>query len=178
MRTRMLIFILGVAILSSCINTPNHSLSYNNESAECEYEEIRLTGNIEVCNKCKGYGLVQETLYSSPTQCKFCVLSTIMRINEGWDGFNGRFGLVDAVFNTLPPDYFDNISLDGEGADYSENGIDNASIERQIEWHEENIAQIERQLEYVEGIANRSYLEQQLIEERYEIRRLKMLLNN
>lgn len=33
---------------------------------------IRLTGEIVQCNKCMGYGLVQDGLYGQPQICKFC----------------------------------------------------------------------------------------------------------
>ena len=70
---------------------------------------IRLTGNIVTCNKCGGYGIVQDGLYGQPEICKFCWLSTNMRMQQGWMGFDGRYGQVDAVFNTLPANYFDEL---------------------------------------------------------------------
>lgn len=136
--------------------------------------EIRLTGIIETCNKCMGYGLVQDGLYGQPETCMFCWISTYMRMEQGWTGFNGSFGQVDAVFNTLPADYFKDLSWNDGGSE----GSNTNQIEAEIEQHERNIEAIEHQLEYIEGAGNRIYLEQQLIEERYEIRRLQEILNN
>ena len=161
---------------------------------------IRLTGEIVPCNKCMGYGMVQDGLYGQPEICKFCWVSTYMRMQQGWTGFDGRYGMVDAVFNTLPANYFDELDWNADAGDsdygnsggygyggngsggyngggYSSGGVSSEQIEREIARHEENIALIEHQLEYMEGTINRTYLEQQLIEERYEVRRLKSLLN-
>lgn len=101
-----------------------------------------------------------------------------MRIQQGWMGFDGRYGQVDAVFNTLPVDYFDGLDWNG-GGDYDDNAGEASAdqIESEIARHEENIAQLERQLEYIEGSINRSQIQQQIIEEQYEIRRLKAMLN-
>ena len=139
---------------------------------------IRLTSEIVQCNKCMGYGLVQDGLYGQPQICKFCWFSTNMRIQQGWMGFDGRYGQVDAVFNTLPADYFDGLDWNG-GGDYDDNAGETSAdqIESEIARHEENIAQLERQLEYIEGSINRSQIQQQIIEEQYEIGRLKAMLN-
>ena len=139
---------------------------------------IRLTGEIVQCNKCMGYGMVQDGLYGQPETCKFCLISTYMRMQQGWSDFSGRFGMVDAVFNTLPADYFDGLDLYGEGG-YGKIGGDVSAdhIESEIERHEKNIAQLEHQLEYIEGSINRTQIQQQIIEEQHEIRRLKAILN-
>ena len=139
---------------------------------------IRLTGIIETCNKCMGYGMVQDGMYGQPEICKFCWVSTYMRMQQGWTGFNGCYGQVDAVFNTLPADYFDELDWNPEG-EYENNGGGTSAdqIESEIARHEENITQLEHQLEYIEGSINRTQIEQQIIEERYEIRRLKTMLN-
>ena len=83
---------------------------------------IRLTGIIETCNKCMGYGMVQDGMYGQPEICKFCWVSTYMRMQQGWTGFNGCYGQVDAVFNTLPADYFDELDWNPEG-EYENNGL-------------------------------------------------------
>ena len=133
---------------------------------------IQLTGDIVQCNKCMGYGMVQDGMYGQPEVCKFCWISTYMRIQQGWIGFDGRYGQVDAVFNTLPANYFD-------GLDWNDSGGNNTEqIELEIAMHEENIAQLEHQLEYIEGSINRTQIQQQIIEEQYEIRRLKAILNS
>lgn len=139
---------------------------------------IRLTGDIVQCNKCMGYGMVQDGMYGQPEICKFCWMSTYMRMQQGWTGFDGRYGQVDAVFNTLPADYFDGLDWNESGG-YDDNGGGNGNeqIESEIARHEENIAQLEHQLEYIEGSINRTQIQQQIIEEQYEIRRLKALLN-
>lgn len=141
--------------------------------------EIRLTGTIETCNKCMGYGMVQNGLYGQPEICKFCWVSTNMRIQQGWMGFDGRYGQVDAVFNRLPANFFDNLNWNADEDESSDNdGQHQRQTELEIEQHEKNIEVIESQLEYIEGSVNRAYLEQQLIEERYEISRLQNILNN
>lgn len=139
---------------------------------------IRLTGYIETCNKCMGYGSEQDGLYGQPQICKFCWMSTYMRIQQGWTDFDGRFGQVDAVFNSLPADYFDELNWNA-GGDYDDNsgGASADQIEAEIARHEQNIAQLEHQLEYIEGSVNRSHIQQQIVNERYEIKRLKALLN-
>lgn len=146
----------------------------NNSS---DMSSIRLTGEIVQCNKCMGYGMVQDGLYGKPEICKFCWVSTSMRMQHGWTGFDGRYGLVDAVFNTLPADYFDELDWD-TGGEYEDHAGDNgvAQIESEIERHEENIAQLEHQLEYIEGSINRMQIQQQIIEEQSEIRRLQSQL--
>lgn len=82
---------------------------------------IRLTGEIVQCNKCMGYGMVQDGMYGQPEICKFCWMSTYMRMQQGWTGFDGRYGQVDAVFNTLPADYFDGLDWNESGG-YDDNG--------------------------------------------------------
>lgn len=140
---------------------------------------IRLTGRIETCNKCMGYGSVQDGLHGQPQICKFCWISTNMRVQQGWTGFDGRYGQVDAVFNTLPADYFDGLDWnDGGGYDDNSRGVSADQIESEIARHENNIAQLEHQLEYIEGSINRTQIQQQIIEERYEVKRLKAMLNN
>lgn len=127
-----------------------------------------------------GYGSVQDGLYGQPQICKFCWLSTNMRVQQGWTGFDGRFGQVDAVFNTLPADYFDELDWNGGGSydDNNAGGNSTEQIESEIARHEQNIAQLEHQLEYIEGSINRTQIQQQIINERYEIKRLKAMLNN
>ena len=70
-------------------------------------QTIRLTGSMETCNKCMGYGMVQNGMSGQPQICKFCWMSTNMLMQQGWTGFDGRYGTVDAAFNRLPADYFD-----------------------------------------------------------------------
>lgn len=144
------------------------------EEGTTDIGNIRLTGEIVQCNKCRGYGMVQDGMFGQPEICKFCWMSTYMRMQQGWTGFDGRYGQVDAVFNTLPADYFDGMD---RNADNNGGRTSADQIEAEIARHEQNIAQLEHQLEYIEGSVNRSYLEQQLIEERYEVKRLKNMLN-
>lgn len=159
-------------------NDDNDHYSSATESNSADIGNIHLTGEIVQCNKCMGYGSVQDGQYGQPQICKFCWVSTNMRIQQGWTGFNGRFGEVDAVFNSLPADYFDELDMSGaSGMQNDGGGQSSDQIEAEIAWHENNIAQLEHQLEYIEGSVNRTYLEQQLIEERYEVKRLKNLLN-
>ena len=139
---------------------------------------IELTGIIEICNKCMGYGMVQDGMYGQPEICKFCWMSTYMRMQEGWNGFDGRYGQVDAVFNSLPADYFDELDWNAEGEYGGDGGGTSADqIESEIARHEENIAQLDHQLEYIEGSINRTQIQQQIIEEQYEIKRLRAMLN-
>lgn len=156
----------------------DYSGTSNDESPDIG--SIRLTGRIETCNKCMGYGSVQDGLYGQPQICKFCWISTNMRVQQGWTGFDGRFGQVDAVFNTLPADYFDELDWNG-GVSYDDNntgGNSTEQIESEIARHERNLAQLEHQLEYIEGTVNRTQIQQQIINERYEIKRLKAMLND
>jgi hypothetical protein len=153
---------------------------YSNAEAEGapDIGKIRLTGEIVQCNKCMGYGTVQNGLYGQPQICKFCWVSTNMRVQQGWTGFDGRYGQVDAVFNTLPTNYFDDLDWN-TGGEYDNNGgTSTDQIESEIARHEKSIAQLEHQLEYIEGSINRTQIERQIIEERYEIKRLKAMLNN
>ena len=148
---------------------------YNNDLQPSEIGEhskmanawnINLTGEIVQCNKCMGYGKIQEDLYAQPEICKFCWISSQMRIEQGWSGFNGRYGQVDAVFNTLPADFFDELDWNADiGFDEAGGTSSSEHIEAEIAMHEKNIAQIEHQLEYINGAINRTILEQRLIEE-------------
>ena len=152
------------------------SNAYDNSGSDIS--KIRLTGEIVTCNKCMGYGLVQDGLYGQPEICKFCWVSSYMRMQQGWTGFDGRFGMVAAVFNTLPADYFDELDWHA-GREYEDiNGGNSRQIEDEIARHEENIARLEHQLEYIEGTIARTQIEQQIIEEQYEIKRLRAILYN
>ena len=177
-------------MLPSCNNT-SHRESTNdnagrfssgvtddNQEGWGEYADIRLTGRIVQCNKCMGYGMVQDGLYGQPEICKFCWISTNMRMQQGWTGFDGRYGLVDAMFNTLPANYFDGLYWnDGGGYDDNVGSNSTQQIKSELSRHEENIAQLEHQLEYIESPIYRTQIQQQIIEEQYEIRRLKAMLN-
>ena len=203
MKIKALVYLLGGLLFASCGNSSRSDSEYipvtdystiedSEEDGSGGYEEyldteeegspdignIRLTGRIETCNKCRGYGMVQDGLYGQPEICKFCWLSTYMRMQQGWTGFDGRYGQVDAVFNSLPADFFSdpgwNVTL--EGGENS-GGASRSQIEAEIARHEENIAQLEGMLEYIDGSVNRTQIQQQIIEERYEIKRLKAMLN-
>lgn len=148
-----------------------------------EYEEeiqsqnsIRLTGAIETCNKCMGYGMVQDGPYGTPEICKFCWVSTMMRMERGWTGFDGTYGLVDAAFNHLPADYFDDLSWDTGNMNESSNGNQQA-IEAEIERLAQSIAYKEQMLANTTSYTMEAQLRQEITEEQYEIRRLQMQLN-
>lgn len=150
----------------------------DSDESTSDIRNIRLTGEIVQCNKCMGYGMVQNGMYGQPEICKFCWMSTNMRMQQGWTGFDGRYGQVDAVFNTLPADYFDVLDWHGGGGcDDNGGGNSTGQIEEEIARHEENISQLEHQLEYIEGSISRTQIERQIIEEQYEIKRLKAMLN-
>lgn len=121
-----------------------------------------------------GYGMVQDGMYGQPEICKFCWVSSYM---QGWTGFDGRFGQVDAVFNTLPADYFDGLDWNAGGEIDNNGGASAEHIESEIARHEENISRLEHQLEYIEGSIYRTQIQQQIIEEQYEIRRLEAMRN-
>ena len=203
MKTISYVFLLVCVFLISCGNSSRSNSEYvpvndyptaevDEEDSRDGYDEyldaeeegtpdignLRLTGEIVQCNKCMGYGMVQDGLYGQPQICKFCWMSTYMRVQQGWNGFDGRYGQVDAVFNTLPADYFDRLDWN-DGGGYDDNGGGNSTeqIESEIARHEENIAQFEHQLEYIEGSISRTQIQQQIIEEQYEIKRLKAKLN-
>ena len=163
-----LLVCLALVPLSSCsgCESPSYDADEDSEieddrqnvgdviSNEESQEEIQLTGRIETCNKCMGYGAVQDGLYGIPQICKFCWVSTWMRMQQGWTGFDGRYGMVDAAFNQLPSDYFDYLEMDAGGS-YENNGNQREQIEAEIEQHERNIESMEEQLEYIEGSINR-----------------------
>lgn len=205
MKKNLLLLLVSILIVYSCGNSPksnspgdyssggysptgviddgrNDGGGYNegNPDDTPDIGSVRLTGRIETCNKCMGYGMVQDGLYGQPEICKFCWISTNMRMQQGWTGFDGRYGQVDAVFNTLPADYFDELNWNtGDNEEPgSEGGMTPDQIEESIEKHEENIAKMEEMLEYIEGAITRTQLQQQIIEEQYEIKRLKRMLNN
>ena len=188
----LLIIVTALFLLHGCRGDSQHSnyqckmdstYEYGKEttredSDEPELLRLKLTGVIETCNKCKGYGMVQDGFYGIPQTCKFCWVSTWMRIQEGWMGFDGRYGQVDAVFNSLPADYFDGLSWNDSdmGDPNGEQSID--QIEVEIAIHEDNISRLEQMLEYIDGSVNKMRLQQMIIEEQYEIKRLKQLLDN
>ena len=100
-----------------------------------------------------------------------------MLIQQGWTGFNGRYGVVDAAFNKLPANYFDKLDMNGHN-EMSNNGeIDRNQIEEEIGRCERNVSEMERQLEYVDGTVYRSYLQQQITAEKIKIRQLKEALD-
>ena len=142
---------------------------------ESEQAVFQLTGRMETGNKCMGYGMVQDGMSGQPQICKFCWMSTNMLMQQGWTGFNGRYGMVDAAFNELPTDYFDYLDS-GDGMQTDDGGANGAQIEEEIERHLRNIESLEQQLKYVEGTINSSYLEQQIILEQQEVKRLKRML--
>ena len=80
----------------------------------------------------------------------------------------------------MPANYFDELdwntgNIEGPGR---EEGMTPEQIEESIEKHEENIAKMEEMLDYIEGTVTRMQLQQQIIQEQYEIKRLKQMLNN
>ena len=147
------------------------------ENIPDDLSKIRLTGILETCNKCMGYGMVQNGLYGMPQVCKFCWISTWMLIQQGWTGFNGRYGVVDAVFNKLPANYFDKLDMSGQDETHGNGEMDRDQIENEIERCEQNVAEMEHQLEYVEGSVYKTYLQQQITAERIKIRQLKEILD-
>lgn len=185
------LFLSTVIICVSCANSSNNkpviwklpaSEGQNRiqtESNGSAYYGIKLTGVIEICNKCKGSGQIIYGLSSKPTICPFCWTSTQARIANGWKGFNGRFGQVDAAFNRLPSNYFQQPgNAAGTVINSRDNGYTREQLLSEIQYRQESIARIEQTLQIIEGTVNKSYLEQQLIEERYELQRLQRLLNN
>lgn len=149
---------------------------YYQKSSSSQYEDFRLTGRIETCNKCMGYGVVQNGLYGQSEICKFCWISTNMRIQQGWTGFDGRYGQVDAVFNNLPADYFDNLNWNSGSNDNGDENNGREQLEEEIAKHERNLESLREQAEYIEGEVNSNYIREQIVEEEYEIRRLRRML--
>ena len=177
---KSLMFVFVVFVLFSCGRSNLHGTNYEkDDGSELELQEqqeyIQLTGRMETCNKCMGYGMVQDGTSGQPQICKFCWMSTNMLMQQGWTGFNGRYGMVDAAFNQLPADYFDYLDS-GDGMQTDDGGANRAQIEEEIERHLRNIESLEQQLKYVEGTINSSYLEQQIILEQQEVKRLKRML--
>lgn len=183
--------VISMVMIYSCESSPNRHELTNNTHQENRREQKKivdnnnqqqklpqLTGRIVTCNKCGGYGYVQNVISGQTEVCKFCWISTWMRIQQGWTGFDGRYGQVDAVFNTLPSNYFDELKWNaGEGTINNDSGQDRYQIEIEISKHEENVLRLERMLEYMDGSINRTQVEQQIIDEQYEIKRLRQLLN-
>ena len=126
-----------------------------------QHDKFQITGIIETCRHCKGYGIVQDGLYGTARFCMFC----------------GGNRVVDAAINQLPDDFFSNME-GGSSSEEDNNSLYRAQIEAEKEMHERNLESLERQLEYIEGSVNRAYLDQQIINERYEIQRLRNMLNN
>ncbi|MBQ9558992.1 MAG: hypothetical protein IJV08_03295 [Bacteroidaceae bacterium] len=155
---------------------PDEEHDYYQKSPSSQYEDFRLTGRIETCNKCMGYGMVQDGLYGQPEICKFCWISTNMRIQQGWTGFDGRYGQVDAAFNSLPADYFDSLNWNSGENDNGDENNGREQIEEEIARHERNLESLQEQAEYIEGGVNSNYIREQIVEEEYEIRRLRRML--
>lgn len=169
--------LLLIPTLSLSQNKENYLIEQMQESTTDDLLQIQLTGVLETCNKCMGYGSVQDGLYGTPQICKFCWVSTWMLIQQGWTGFNGRYGVVDAAFNKLPVNYFDKLDMNGHN-EMSNNGeIDRNQIEEEIGRCERNVSEMERQLEYVDGTVYRSYLQQQITAEKIKIKQLKEALD-
>ena len=122
--------------------------------------EFQMTGVMETCRHCMGYGIVQDGLYGVAQYCKFC----------------GGQRVVDAAVNQLPDDFFEQANGQDVVAaqDY---GTDKERIAAEIERLEEDIAQMEHQLEYIEGDIQSNYLRQQIIIAKSEVRRLQQMLN-
>lgn len=137
-------------------------------------EQIRLTGNIEICNKCGGTGMIQISSgpYGEVENCKFCLYSTLMRINQGWQGFDGRFGQVDAVFNTLPDNYFDLINLDNTTV----NQYSASDIQRQIDMYQSQIQWMKEFVNTTSSGVYQDYYSQEIINLEYKIRELESQL--
>ncbi len=126
-------------------------------AVEDDESDFQMTGIMETCRHCNGYGIVQDGLYGVAHYCMFC----------------GGLRVVDAAINTLPDDIFEQVTSSSTYKD----GIDREQIVREIEWLEEDISQMEHQLEYIESDMQRSYLQQQIISARYEVKRLHRILN-
>lgn len=122
--------------------------------------KFQPTGIMETCRHCMGYGIVQDGLYGVAQYCKFC----------------GGQRVVDAAVNQLPDDFFEQAAGQGGGSaqDYV---TDKERIAAEIERLEEDIAQMEHQLEYIEGDIQSNYLRQQIIIAKSEVRRLQQMLN-
>ena len=113
---RTVVFLFLVLLLGSCGNSSISNSEYvpvadypitevDEEDGKGGYDDytdssddsapalgnIRLTGRIETCNKCMGYGSIQDGLYGQPQIYKFCWVSSNMRVQQGWTGFDGRF---------------------------------------------------------------------------------------
>ena len=122
--------------------------------------DFQLAGIMETCRHCNGYGIVQDGLYGVAHYCLFC----------------GGQRVVDAAINTLPDDFFEQMANGDGGTTYNDD-MDREQIMREIERLEEDIWQMEHQLEYIESDMQRSYLQQQIISARYEVERLRRMLN-
>mgnify|MGYP007069853151 CR=1 FL=1 len=185
--TKCASFVVMALLLAACSGTPSSSSQYHDdvvvdipdddgmggleeESVDDDEEEsaepsdneadFQLTGIIETCQHCMGYGIVQDGLSGVAKYCKFC----------------GGQRVVDAAVNQLPDDFFERISEQG-GSTASDYGMDKEQIAAEIERLEEDIAQMEHQLEYIEGGMQSNYLRQQIIIERNEVKRLQRMLN-
>lgn len=129
-------------------------------AVEDDETDFQLAGITETCRHCNGYGIVQDGLYGVAHYCLFC----------------GGQRVVDAAINTLPDDFFEQMANGDGGTTYNDD-MDREQIMREIERLEEDIWQMEHQLEYIESDMQRSYLQQQIISARYEVERLRRMLN-
>lgn len=163
-RSRYFLF-LSISLVVGLYSCGNGDRNF--EDAE-EIPNIQLSGNIVKCNKCQGYGMVQEDMYSQPHICTFCWISTNMRIENGWTGFDGRFGYVDEVFNDLPADYFDVLSWDE-----TYETMTSEDIQRQIDNCNSQIERIQQMLYTFTSETLKTYYSQELIRLQYKVKELE-----
>lgn len=139
---------------------------YSTEPEDNEYSNHQKTDYVR-CPLCNGTGVFYMVPgnYSSGQICGAC---------------NGT-GQCDETTATQIKQMYDDINAMASGGytnggGYYDSETQNSSqIETEIVMHEANIAQMEGSLEYLDGIS-RMQMEQQIINEQYEIRRLKNLL--
>lgn len=155
-------------ISQTCSGYGEYETDNSTDSDSPSTSAFQLTGRLETCNKCQGSGMLQDDLYSQPKQCPFCIASLIARMDVG--DIDPRSGIVDAAFNALPSNYFDGFDY------YFGDDAGDCYVENDVERLEEEIANLQNMLDYIDSSIYRTQIQQEIIEKRAEIRRLRSRL--
>lgn len=81
-------------------------------------------------------------------------------------------------YNSVMGEGGDGMNNDEEDSPYTNGGRNQAQIERELAWHERNLELLREQQGYIEGMINSSQISQEIINEEYEIKRLRRMLEN
>lgn len=194
-----LFLLLICALLLSCdIRHDNTASSFSSDTDYSDHSDRNEDDGSET-NEDDMYAESSQ-VSSDETSCPFCGGSGVYLFSpDGYSQLSKKCdvcegtGSIDAATAKEINDYFALIDgmYDGSGGKLSggNNGNSNIneeigesvtqeSIKTEIARHEQNIAMLESQLDYLEGGINRTQTEQLIIEEKYEIERLTRILNS